>query len=1035
MARQCCFLDLPVETQRQIIGHMSRKDLFVFQRLSSHCFSLANDEIYRILDLNLANSNDDNLFATSSYASDALQTLNASNYEYARHVKSFRLGVQDGANGNIANAFSNSDDLLMTRLLWDMKSDSSRFLNTAVLLMIRKATSIETFQWDAPIEMSGTVYQALHKITSLKHLRVRLDVSPSPRMVLRQGTPGPPPMYATPAGLQQTQSVSNPLQSVPPLPSATNPGLPRVNSKRKKTVGGGGSNYWANPRMFSGFKHLSTLALLGLSNLDCLKEVAECIKASSATIKSLTVTLSTDLARKAQKPTPINPDLDEASDLETEDEDSMNSAANGSQAASQANEADIRKEKLAQESILARIFDLQSVALEGKKLDKNLSLSEIPSFSEHDANIINKRLRNFMNALMYMPQASDTYPCLALNRLEHFKMIREVADLYISSHDLQGKMPKKSSTKTLKKSASSSKPLNPLASEFKQSGESGPLLSNLQGWDTAFLSLPNQATASSQAPGISMPSNVGQDNLYSANGASSSANNSASSISVLKDEFNHKLWQQFVKSELELLDLKGGTELPYAYPPLPLPVQNANGASIAKSKPPNDKTPSTSKVSAVTDSNGQSDVPTKSPQAATQPFFAAASTSEPCDDAMDIDMEHPDENTQELGDDQEMLSEIEETTPPTPRKRTKFETTASCIAIPNKQDASVSLASLQNKPHDAAGTSSEDVMQNYIRRSHGLQLESLSLEWVPLKASILARALDLKVLKRLTLLEVGEQGTFWTLLERLQSTSPEISFKSIHTDSVSPSFLKFVIAFDGLEELFMHERSAKQGEDSTTANAVSITIIRKLALKKHASTLERLMIKNERNDLWDVDTKTLQTLALRAPKLRELAISMTMRTYHILMQYFGAFKNLYALHLLNLRTGDRGVAMQSESANFAVDSLCHFSDMKIKYLAIGNYAVLLQSKPSLKSMKDYLGVDVGRQKDRKGKGKATLRSSYDQDGDDSASDEAEEALAGIRGGQAKTRLHADIYRLGHVKIFSQQLRLGKIMTECRDLAR
>ena len=39
------------------------------------------------------------------------------------------------------------DQLLMTRLLWDSKTDPSKFLNTALLLMARKASILETFKY------------------------------------------------------------------------------------------------------------------------------------------------------------------------------------------------------------------------------------------------------------------------------------------------------------------------------------------------------------------------------------------------------------------------------------------------------------------------------------------------------------------------------------------------------------------------------------------------------------------------------------------------------------------------------------------------------------------------------------------------------------------------------------------------------------------------------------------------------------------------------------------------------------------------
>ncbi len=159
------FVHLPLETQKQIIRHVSIrlllwqrylmricqvnwKDLFTLQRLSPHFFYLATAEIYRDLNLNITNSGDEELGLPRTHAAEALQTILASEHDYGSHIKTLRIGVAEEnveQNTNIASAHRN-DHLLMTRLLWDSKSDSSKFLNTSLLLVARKATILETFQ-------------------------------------------------------------------------------------------------------------------------------------------------------------------------------------------------------------------------------------------------------------------------------------------------------------------------------------------------------------------------------------------------------------------------------------------------------------------------------------------------------------------------------------------------------------------------------------------------------------------------------------------------------------------------------------------------------------------------------------------------------------------------------------------------------------------------------------------------------------------------------------------------------------------------
>ena len=117
--------------------------------MSPHFLSLASAEIYRDLDLKITNSADDENGAPNSHAADALQTICASEYDYGQHIKNFRLGVNEDSLEYFPTTRGlshNSDPLLMTRLLWDSRSDSSKFLNTALLLVARKLRILESFQ-------------------------------------------------------------------------------------------------------------------------------------------------------------------------------------------------------------------------------------------------------------------------------------------------------------------------------------------------------------------------------------------------------------------------------------------------------------------------------------------------------------------------------------------------------------------------------------------------------------------------------------------------------------------------------------------------------------------------------------------------------------------------------------------------------------------------------------------------------------------------------------------------------------------------
>lgn len=132
---------------------VGRKDLFSLQTLNVHFHGLASAEIYRALNFNVISSEAEDLGNPASRAADALQSILASEYDYGQHVKSFRMGAV--AERCIVLPHSRhhgayDDQLLMTRLLWDSRADPSKFLNTALLLLARKASMLETFKYAHP---------------------------------------------------------------------------------------------------------------------------------------------------------------------------------------------------------------------------------------------------------------------------------------------------------------------------------------------------------------------------------------------------------------------------------------------------------------------------------------------------------------------------------------------------------------------------------------------------------------------------------------------------------------------------------------------------------------------------------------------------------------------------------------------------------------------------------------------------------------------------------------------------------------------
>jgi hypothetical protein len=168
-------------------------------------------------------------------------------------------------------------------------------------------------------------------------------------------------------------------------------------------------------------------------------------------------------------------------------------------------------------------------------------------------------------------------------------------------------------------------------------------------------------------------------------------------------------------------------------------------------------------------------------------------------------------------------------------------------------------------------------MRDYIRETRGVALESFSVHLIPVKASVLSRAVDLPVLRRRTLLNVGIQAPIWALLQRENAEAP-LPLRKIFTDNVSVVFLNFVASLPELHELFLLERENKSKPESFAPRTqTTIDQIRRLVLKKHLPTLRRLMIKNLADVTWDMNDKAILLLCRQGKQLEELACNMSVR--------------------------------------------------------------------------------------------------------------------------------------------------------------
>ncbi|KAI1384915.1 uncharacterized protein F4822DRAFT_416682 [Hypoxylon trugodes] len=226
-------------------------------------------------------------------------------------------------------------------------------------------------------------------------------------------------------------------------------------------------------------------------------------------------------------------------------------------------------------------------------------------------------------------------------------------------------------------------------------------------------------------------------------------------------------------------------------------------------------------------------------------------------------------------------------------------------------------------------------VSQYTRDTRGIGLRSLSIHLIPIKASVLGRAIDLHMLRRVTLLNVGEQKKFWSLMTKENNQKP-LALRKVFTDDVCLPFLQLVSQLSHVNEVFMLQRSAKYKPESFAPNpGTTIEQIRKFVLKKHLHSLKRLMIKNQADSSWDVDDKTVQLICKRGRKLEELAVIMGMRAIHVFIQFMPNLVNLRALQLVSFRTDDTCLSVMRETRRFIVDAVSHHPELKLEWLALG----------------------------------------------------------------------------------------------------
>ena len=844
-------------------------------------------------------------------------------------------------------------------------------------------------------------------------------------------------------------------------------------------------------RKFSSFKDLRMLEIYGIDNLDCLHEIASCMTASSTTLKYLSLSLSLELARKARKPTTPSPPANQTVDpLDDDDDEDMTPPPEPAVVSNPTpvNEADIKKEKAAQDLVLAKIFGLEPAKTEDKKVDRALKATAASFKTKESPDEI--FLEEMKKTMTKMIQAKSVGYKGLLNDKNILKQLEKSVEKYLQSNGHKSKKAKSTPTSGPSKHTSvahQSSNAGPSShgSQLAQTelnfaykafqdflGGDQPTASEFETFLLANAGHLPPYTSSFQPP---MSYYVDKTPPGLGNAGSSS---SAPAYSATQSNHNHSYGSQLSTHNhfhpVGLPSIFHGLKTPK---PITSPYQHFKQDAYEKAmqdeedqaiqemllesatKSSEQPQPDPDTESDVTEDDAdmglnadtnKENIPTVTPTI----FPAVQPNPKDQEDDMDIDMEHPDVVESDTDDDQATI--VDPNMPPEPSPET-VPTVARAPAIsqdsltngsaskPKPQVKSPSPAKKSILKRSAKKTKSADeTMQDYIRAKHGFHLENLSLYLVPLKPSVIGRALDLTCLQALTLLNVGQQGGFWSFVEKVQSESVPIQLRYIHTDDVSISFLNCIASISTLQDLFLMRRGAKDNDFTSSAASTSLNNIRILALRKHASTLRKLMIMNNEDDSWDLDAKCLRLLTAKASALTELSFSVNVTNYvstllaitkkentdqpqHVMMQGLRGLKNLVAMHILNMRTPDPNAScLTRESRKFTIDNITHIPELKIKYLAMDNIVFELARKPNFFRDKGKGKVEA----DAKGKGKGKEKEVVGGSpfGDEDTMEDEQESYSDIEAGTLEMACvkHLKFVDLPMITIFHKDVRTGRL---------
>lgn len=613
---------------------------------------------------------------------------------------------------------------------------------------------------------------------------------------------------------------SSMLPPPPPPPKSS-----QANLSKKSAIA-------ANPPTLSGFKNLNTLSVLDIDDLEVITELKSCIRNSQGTLNKLKLSFSTSLASRARKPPPeIDPnDSDPDDEFQVMPVSAPPPLPSYDDVSGPAKAFRAQEERKTQEAVLGRIFDVEPYLVKKPTRRTREKETETPK-AEKTASPATK----FMNSLRAVSNSlvkdlnggSDDWTA---RHQEILDMIEAASRKYLTEEETKNEAPQANGT----------------------NGES---------------------------------SGAGSSDVKDTTEASSAATESKAESSLFGPESPKGKDTEQKSSNPDDIDVEAPVEDGFVEDLIDLDTSEpANGTEAAAPKEPTTElTESAAKANdaVVTAENGETTAEESrlnvSPADATlhaqhENFKMLAEKLQ----FYEIQAGELQKEVDALVDPHAGIDALKRVMDAETQIR---EFSANIKDIRHEMSiVAAEIEDAEKQRPDASRTNDQEAMRQriseYTRSTRGLSMQALSIHLIPVKASVLSRAVNLRALKSVTLLNVGNQAPIWALFAKENKIEP-LPLRRIFTDNVSVVFLNFVYQLPEVHELFMLERLEKfKPESFAPKTTVTVDQIRRLVLKKHMGSLKSLMIKNQQDKSWDIDAKATALICRRGNRLEELAVSM-----------------------------------------------------------------------------------------------------------------------------------------------------------------